>query len=483
MLDTKSIASRVWERQFSPDRVDVSSMSFEDFCARYLVIQNKAGDLIPLVLNDMQRDLHRNLTGRDLLVKPRQKGATTYIQALHQYNLALGGARISTLCHDDDLTQDIREMADRFYDNMPDAVRPRRKYANAKLTTYPDVNSRARIATVGGHAGEGSTGKRKGRGGTNTHVHGTEVAYWPDAEGVMSSMMQAGNPDIILESTANGAQGWFYDRCMDALDGTGPWTLHFYPWFFDDEYSVPLEPGEHLDYTNDEQKLIDEHGLTPEQIKWRRLKIEEIPLKFAQEYPESVHEAFIHSGRSVFGDVTHCLTAPPQAQPQEGHRYVAGVDWGQTDDYTAISIIDTTDNVEVFVDHFNRMDWDLMQWRIVNECMYWNVETVQPEMNSIGSVNVRYMREKFETEGYDINVRPVTTDNRKKARWVSNFYQAIHSEGLRLLDKPYATAELRAFVQKQTEYGAYKYEGAGNAHDDTVIARLLANDAALKVVA
>ena len=462
---------------------NITAIPFPKFCERYLVIQDKDGELVPLVLNPMQRDLESKLTGRDLLLKPRQKGATTFIQARHQYKLLRGNARISTLCHDDDLTQDIREMADRFYDNLPEASKPRRKYANAKLTTYAELNSRARIATVGGHAGQDSSGKRKGRGGTNTDIHGTEVAFWPDAEGVMSAIMQAGNPDIILESTANGAQGWFYERCMEAYEGKGPWTLHFYPWFYDDEYSTPLEPGEVLEYTDAEQKLVDAHGLTPEQIKWRRLKQDEIPLKFAQEYPESIHDAFIQSGASVFGDITGCLLKEPaQTAPIEGHRYVAGVDWGQTEDYTSICIMDATDDVEVHLDRFNRMDWEDMQWRIVDACEKWGVETVQPEMNSIGSVNVRYLRDKFEERAIDINLRPIMTDNRKKAKWVSNLYRGIHNEGLRLLDIDYATAELRAFVQKQTEQGAYKYEASGSAHDDTVIARLLAHDAALKVI-
>lgn len=462
--------------------IDVASLDFETFCAEYLIIQDKDGELAPLELNAVQRDLITHLTGHDLILKARQKGVSTVIQAWFYFQIVQGNARTSTLCHEDDLTQELRDMADRFHEHIPEAIRPRRKYANAKVTTYPDKNSRARIATVGGHAGLSSAGKKKGRGGTNTHLHGTEVAFWADAQGVMSAAMQAGNPSIILESTANGAQGWFYQRCMEALDGQGIWTLHFYPWFYDDEYQFPLDPGEVLVYTEEEITLIDQYGLIPEQIKWRREKLQEIPLTFQQEYPESVHQAFIQSGDSVFGDISGCLIHPPQTAPIEGHRYVSAVDWGQTDDYTAHSIMDTTDDVEVYLERFNHLDWDVMQQRIVDACIAWRVETIQPELNSIGSVNIRYLRDKFESAGYDINLRPVMTDNRKKARWVSNFYRAIHHEDLKLLNIDYATAELRAFVQKQTPQGAYQYEAA-SGHDDTVIARLLAWDAATKVIA
>ncbi|KKM84628.1 hypothetical protein LCGC14_1297190 [marine sediment metagenome] len=40
------------------------------------------------------------------------------------------------------------------------------------------------------------------------------------------------------------------------------------------------------------------------------------------------------------------LRKSTQDEPDEKHRYVGGVDWGQTDDYTALSIIDATTNEE-----------------------------------------------------------------------------------------------------------------------------------------
>src|SRR6185369_11301344 len=112
---------------------------------------------------------------------------------------------------------------------------------------------------------------------------------------------------VALESTPNGAQGFFYEKCMEALSGNSVWKLHFYPWWWDDEYKLPLTVEEMTFgwfYSDDEQKLIAEHSLTDEQIKWRREKVKELGRLFPQEYPEDVVSCFLTSGNSYFGDLT-----------------------------------------------------------------------------------------------------------------------------------------------------------------------------------
>src|SRR5690554_3621651 len=96
-----------------------ADLPFEDFCARYLVVQNKAGEIVPLRLNRAQRHLIANLTGRDIVLKARQLGMSTVIQAKLFYEQMRGNARTYTLCHDDDLTSTLRRMVDRFYDHLP----------------------------------------------------------------------------------------------------------------------------------------------------------------------------------------------------------------------------------------------------------------------------------------------------------------------------------------------------------------------------
>jgi hypothetical protein len=435
-----------------------------EFCARYLRIQGKQGEITSLQLNRVQRDLIGSLTGRDIVLKSRQIGISTAVQALHFYEQMKGNARTNTLCHDDDLTGTLRRMSDLFFNNLPDHVQPARKYANAKLTTYEDRNSESSIATVGGTAGS-----RKGRGGSMTRIHGSEVAFWPDADAVMSAAMQAGNPEIILESTPNGMVGWFYERCMEALDGNSIWTLHFFPWWYDAAYRLPLEDGEALVYSDDEQALIGAHDLTPEQIKWRRAKIRELPHTFKQEYPEDPYSCFLASGQSYFGDVSHAMTAPRDVEPVPDRRYAAGLDFGQTVDFTVMMVFDVDTLQQVDMLHINKLPWKEQCRQIATMARKWNNANVWGEKNSIGVPNIEALRDD------GVNIHEFHTTAKSKPPLIQGLHYGLHEGGLTIWDDPIIKHELRAFVSKQLPSGAWQYAAQDGAHDDAVIALALAN--------
>lgn len=451
---------------------DGADASFEDFCAGRLKVQDKVGDIVPLQLNRAQQHLIANLTGRDIVLKARQLGMSTAIQAKLFYEQMRGGARTYTLCHDDDLTSTFRRMVDRYYDNLPDVDRPPRKFANALLTTYPALNSEGSIATVGGTAG-----KRKGRGSSVTHIHGSEVAFWPDAESVMGAALQAGNPAIVLESTPNGMTGWFYERCMEALDGDSPWTLHFFPWWWDDAYRLPLADGEALDYTDEEQALVSEHGLDAEQIKWRRNKQRELPNTFLQEYPEDPYSCFLASGTSYFGNIEHLYTAPADPTPDPTHHYFGGLDFAQTGDYTVLVIIDLTAMRMVDMLRINRLSWQEMRRRVSVMASHWGAE-VTGEANSMGTTNIELLQSgEVMPDGTPIapiKLTPFSTTPSSKPGLIQGLYHALHEAGLTLQDNPALKHELRSFISKQTPTGHWQYEADGGGHDDTVIALALA---------
>lgn len=456
-----------------------------EFAPRYLYIQDKEDRLTQLIPNEAQRDFYRNVQASDsrfhLLIKARQIGFSTLIQAWQFHEVCIRSLRAVTMAHDSDTTSKLRQMAKLYYDNLPTSLGIQRITDNAAITRYAPHHSEITIATAGSDRLKHSGGK--GRGGTYNFFHGSEVPYWPNPIKTISGALQglSGNGLCIFEATANGAQGWTWDT----VNSPGKWVIHFYPWYWAEEYRLPVT--EALVLTDDEQQLIDnayEQGfdLTDEHIAWRRDKQSELGFLFPQEYPETLAGAFLTSGNGVFGDVAHALTAPLNSVYCAEHRYVAGVDWGQEQDYTTCSIIDTTTDTEVELLRMNRMGWDVMQERIVEACIRWQVEAIQPERNSIGSVNIHYLHDEFERQGYSITIRPITMTNKKKHKFVSNLYRGLHSDGLQLLDDEHGTSELRTFVQKQTDTGLYKYEHTDGAHDDTVIARLLAWDAASKIL-
>jgi hypothetical protein len=465
--------------------LDAGFLDPEWFIPELFQVIDKQMAVVPFELNRMQRHLLENMTGRDIILKARQLGVSIFIQALMEKKVMFDTARVTTFADTYDNVQKLRDYGNTFYRLWPEdyeGFKPQRGESSIRKVTYPKTNSVSIIATAGA--------KTAGRAGTISDLHLSEFAYYADQKQVMQSALQAVTQDgnIVIESTANGEGDVFHGLCMDAMGGAGKWALHFYPWWWGTEYAVPLLPGEVITYTEEELITIQKakrggFDLTPEQIKFRRDKIADDfrgdVFSFLQEYPEDITTAFKASGDSVFGDFKHALMEDdqPQTEPNKEHRYVAGVDWGMSDDYTVISVLDATDYEEV---HLER--WRRMQSKIVTICERWGVEYIQPEKNSIGAVNIRYLAEKLMDTDLDITIRPFTMDNRKKQKLVQNFYHGIHQSGLKLLPYDYGVIEMQMFVQKQTETGLYKFEAAKNGKDDTVIARMLAYDLASKLV-
>lgn len=444
----------------------------EGFAAHYLKIMDKEDHLVPFSWNSIQREYYDKHTSRDLILKPRQIGFSTLIQGDFYRITTTESARTLTLTDSDDNTQKMRRMADRFHDNMPDERREKRKYANASVTTYSRFGSEAMIATAGN--------KQVGRSGSYRFIHLSEAAFYPDLQAILASALQGGKPQwVVIESTPNGAQGKFYEMCMAALAGDDVWSLHFYTWFDFAEYRLDIEPGETLTYSEEEARLVEKHSLTPEQIKWRRYKQAELgsPTLFQQEYAEDVVTCFLTSGNSVFGDFTHALYTPEaDAQPIAGHRYTGGIDWGSEQNYSSLSIIDQTDNREVYLNRWRRMPWSDMRREMVEACRYWNVRVLEVEKNAAAS-NAESLKQDLEAAGLNVLVRAFPMTNKLKADMVANFYHALHEDGLKLINRDYATAEIRQFSSVQTPSGLWSYDSpvsADGAHGDTVIARLAA---------
>lgn len=432
---------------------------------RYLKILDKEKKLVPLTPNKAQRHYMEHRGQRNVILKARQLGLSTIEQAEMFRKVATTTTATITLAHDHDTTQKLRRMTERYYDNMPDSMRPRREYANTKLSTYPDNDSEAMIATAGN--------EKAGRGGTYSHLHGSEVAFWPDAEGLVSGVMQGGEPIVTLESTPNGAQGYFYELCMKALDGANDWTLHFYPWWRDNGYQLPLADGEQLAYSDDEQALAAQHGLTPAQIKWRRKKQRELPNTFLQEYPENPITCFLRSGYGYFGDLTGVFTVSGVSF-DSAHRYVAGLDFGQSADFTVLHVLDTTALVQVDILRINQLPWLEMRRQIVAMCQKWNVQVLMAERNSMGGTNIEALNSELRAVGCKTYIRPFDTSNASKQRIMADLNTALHEGGLKLLKHDAQQHEFAAFIAKQTSSGAWQLAAKSDEHDDTVIAAALA---------
>ena len=167
-------------------------------------------------------------------------------------------------------------------------MRPVYKKSNAKEIQFEHNNAAYRLYTAGS--------PEAGRGTTPTILHASEVAFWTHDEkilaGLFNGLSQAEGTEVILESTANGAQGEFYRLWQDAIHGRNEYIPIFIPWFKTSEYTRPIPKDYDMALDEYEEWLVSEFDLTLEQLYWRRLKVAEGgPRKFQQEYPAVADEA------------------------------------------------------------------------------------------------------------------------------------------------------------------------------------------------
>lgn len=285
--------------------------SFPDYAEMCLKIKTKAGAIIPFKLNYAQLRVHQILeeqrakTGkvRALILKARQQGFSTYVSARFYHRASLNhGVNVFILTHEQAATDNLFTMVARFHEHNP--LKPRTGAANAKELIFSKLDSGYSVATAGQRA--------VGRSKTVQLFHGSEVAFWPNATehfaGVMQAVPDLDGTEVILESTANGISGEFYERWQQAEAGIGDYIPIFSPWFWEKGYRRKVPPGFSLRRDKMPGEVVSEaeyaelYGLDLEQMCWRRGKIAELkdPVLFMQEYPASAEEAFQAAGHDSF---------------------------------------------------------------------------------------------------------------------------------------------------------------------------------------
>lgn len=278
---------------------------FTHYAPRCLRIRAKDGSILPLTLNAAQTYLHDRLEAqrqrfgrvRALVLKGRQQGISTYVGGRFYHRVTHGrGLRCFILTHEQEATNNLFGMVDRYHQHCPSLVRPSTGASNAKELYFDRLESGYAVGTAGA--------KAVGRSQTVQLFHGSEVAFWPNASthfaGVVQAIPDLPGTEIILESTANGVGGEFHERWQQAEQGIGDYEAIFIPWFWQAEYRRPVPNDFELD--EEEQAYQAAHGLDLEQMVWRRNKVAELkdPLLFKQEYPATAAEAFQMSGHDSY---------------------------------------------------------------------------------------------------------------------------------------------------------------------------------------
>lgn len=270
-----------------------------------LRIRTKAGRIEPLQLNRAQLYLHEMAekqlaeTGkvRLICVKGRQQGISTYWQGRTYHRVTHArGVHAFILTHEQQATNNLFAMTDRFHRHVPTMFRPHTGASNAKELFFDRLDSGYSVATAGA--------KGVGRSKTLQMFHGSEVAYWPMAQDHMAGVMQAipdlPGTEVLLESTANGPGDAFHGIWQNAVAGRSEYRAVFIPWFWQDEYR---RKADDLQLTEEDRLYMEANSLDEGQMAWRANKIAELngdAGQFRREYPANADEAFLASAEQSF---------------------------------------------------------------------------------------------------------------------------------------------------------------------------------------
>ena len=369
---------------------------FAFYAPRCLRIRTKDGGVERFALNPAQVYLHEQLeeqlreTGkvRAMVLKGRQQGCSTYTEGRFFWQVThRRGCKAFILTHLDEATNNLFGMAKRFYEHCPELVRPAKDASNAKELVFGKLDSGYKVGTAGS--------KGAGRGDTLQLFHGSEVAYWPNADTHVAGALQA-VPDlpcteVILESTSAGNTGLFYEMCARAMRGEGEYIMVFIPWFWQPEYRKPI-PGDFV-FTDEEIGYQQEYGIDDEQLVWRRSKIAELNgiHNFRREYPVTPQEAFSAEREGALWTREQIANLRRAAAP-ELRRVVVAVDPSGGDkernDEVGIVVVGIDDQKHGYVlaDYSGKYSPDKWGQKVVEAYKRWSADRIVAESNFGGDM-------------------------------------------------------------------------------------------------
>lgn len=278
---------------------------FQHYAEKCLKIRTKSGAVVSLALNMAQRHIHKCVEEqraragkvRAIVLKGRQQGCSTYVEGRFYWRVShTRGVRAFILTHEEEASNNLFELANRYHENCPKLVKPSTSAANAKELHFDKLDSGYKVGTAGN--------KAVGRSSTVQFFHGSECGFWPNAQqhsaGIIQAIPDEPGTEVFIESTANGVGNYFHQQWQDAEAGLSEYIAIFVPWYWQTEYRKPVPDGFSLDA--DEQQYMEAYGLDLEQMAWRRAKIVELkdPTLFKQEYPATAAEAFQVSGADPY---------------------------------------------------------------------------------------------------------------------------------------------------------------------------------------
>lgn len=315
------------------------------FIVCYKILDKTSGKTIPYRLNyaqiiTMEHLEKMRLDGvpiRIVLLKARQWGGSTLVQLYMAWIQIFKkeGWNSVILAQTKDTARRIKSMYTRVLKNFKAPMvfgvseikfSPKEgSAADSVITDAGGVEVRDNVITVASYENFEST-----RGANFAMMHGSEVAYWTETVGksaeklitnISSGMTLEPMTLEVLESTANGMSGYFYDEYQLAKSGKSIRQALFIPFYYILNDTIPFKTdGQRLEFASELlANRFDTHetstsesgeylydlwrkGASLESIHWyvEKRKLFHDHASMASEAPADDVECFKHSGHSVF---------------------------------------------------------------------------------------------------------------------------------------------------------------------------------------
>ena len=107
-----------------------------------------------------------------------------------------------------------------------------------------------------------------------------------------------------------------------------------------------------------------------------------------QVYNQEILAEYIADSGMVFRKVMTAAVITEPIKPLSGHQYVIGVDWGKSNDFTVITVLDIDTKEMCAFDRFNQIDYNLQIGRLMAWVDRYHPVMVYPEANSMGGLSL-----------------------------------------------------------------------------------------------
>lgn len=181
----------------------------------WLRVRTRDGRTAPLKANGVQQAFELRRGQRNIVLKARQLGLTTWVAArFFLRTITQPGTLTLQVAHTQEAAEGIFRIVHRFVAHLPAALRNgplATSHANVRELVFPALDSQYLVVSA--------ADRNAGRGLTVQNLHCSELARWPGDPGETLAGLRAAlapEGELVLESTPDGVGGGFHEEWQRA---------------------------------------------------------------------------------------------------------------------------------------------------------------------------------------------------------------------------------------------------------------------------